>query len=50
MLFHPPSPRPRFQALPADIQERTIQLLARLLRWHANQPLVAGAAREARDE
>ena len=49
MLFHPPSPRPRFQTLPVDIQERTIRLLARLLRC-ANQPLVAGAAREARDE
>jgi len=36
--------------LPPDIQERTIRLLARLLRWQADQPLVAGEAREARDE
>jgi len=36
--------------LPPDIQERTIRLLARLLRRHAEPPFVSGAAREARDE
>jgi hypothetical protein len=36
--------------LPPDIQERTIRLLARLLRRHAGQPLGSGEAREARDE
>jgi hypothetical protein len=36
--------------LPPDIQERTIRLLARLLRRQADQPLVAGEAREVRDE
>jgi hypothetical protein len=49
-LFHPPPLRPHFQRLPPDIQERTIRLLARLLRWQADQPLVAGEPREARDE
>jgi hypothetical protein len=36
--------------LPPDIQERTIRLLARLLRRHAEQRLVSGEGREARDE
>jgi hypothetical protein len=49
-LFHPPPLRPHFQMLPPDIQERTIRLLARLLRWQAEQPLVAREPREARDE
>ena len=49
-LFHPPPPRPHFQMLPPDIQERTIRLLARLLRRQADQPLVSGEPREARDE
>jgi hypothetical protein len=49
-LFHPSPPRPHFQTLPPDIRERTIRLLARLLRRHAEQPLVAGEARQARDE
>jgi hypothetical protein len=49
-LFHPSSPRPHFQTLPPDIRERTIRLLARLLRQHADQPLVTGEAQEARDE
>jgi hypothetical protein len=49
-LFHPPPPRPHFQRLPPEIQERTIRLLARLLRRQADQPRVSGEAREARDE
>jgi hypothetical protein len=32
------------------MQERTIRLLARLLRSQIDQPLVAGEPREARDE
>ena len=35
-LFHPPPPRPHFQTLPQDLQERTIRLLARLLRLQAD--------------
>jgi hypothetical protein len=49
-LFHPPPLRPHFQMLPPDIQERTIRLLARLLRCQADQPLVSSEPREARDE
>jgi hypothetical protein len=49
-LFHPPPLRPDFQMLPPDIQERTIRLLARLLRWQADQPLVSREPRAARDE
>ena len=49
-LFHPPPPRPHFQTLPPDIQERTIRLLARLLHRQADRPRVSGEAREARDE
>jgi hypothetical protein len=49
-LFHLPPLRPHFQMLPPDIQERTIRLLARLLRRQADQPLVSGEPREARDE
>ncbi len=49
-LFHPLPPRPQFQRLPPDIQNRTIRLLARLLRRQADQPLGSGEAREVRDE
>ena len=49
-LFHPPSHRPHFQTLPQDIRERTIRLLARLLRQQADQTLVSGAPREVRHE
>ena len=31
-LFHPPHRRPSFQTFPPEIQEKTIRLLARLLR------------------
>ena len=49
-LFHPPPPRPQFQMLPQEIQERTIRLLARLLRVHADQMRVVGEARETQYE
>lgn len=49
-LFHPPPLRPHFQMLPRDIQERTIRLLARLLRWQADQALDSRERLEARDE
>jgi hypothetical protein len=49
-LFHPTPLRPHFQMLPSDIQERTIRLLARLLRWQADQPFVSSEPREARHE
>jgi hypothetical protein len=38
-LFHcPPAPPPPFQTLPLDIQDKTIRLLARLLRVHVDAP------------
>jgi hypothetical protein len=49
-LFHPPPLRLSFQRLPSDIQEKTIRVLARLLRLHADQTRPAGEAREARHE
>ena len=49
-LFHPPLPRPQFQMLPQEIQERTIRLLARLLRLHVDQMPGVGDAREANHE
>ena len=49
-LFHPPLSRPSFQTLPTEIQERTIRLLARLLRLHVDRVFASGLAQEARDE
>jgi len=49
-LFHPPPLRPSFQRLPSDIQDKTIRVLARLLRRHADQTRPVGEAREARHE
>jgi len=49
-LFHPPLSRPSFQTLPLEIQEKTIWLLARLLRLHVDRVFAAGVAQEARDE
>jgi hypothetical protein len=49
-LFHPPQPRPQFQGLPQEIQDKTIRLLARLLRLRADRLLVAGETQEARHE
>jgi hypothetical protein len=49
-LFHPPPLRPCFQRLPPDIQEKTIRVLARLLRLHADQRRPAGETQEARHE
>ena len=49
-LLHPPPPRPPFQTLPQDIQERTIRLLARLLLLQTDQLRVSGEAEEAHHE
>ena len=48
--FHPPQSRPQFQGLPRDIQDKTIRLLARLLRLWADGLLVASETQEARHE
>jgi hypothetical protein len=45
-LFHPPPARPHFQMLPPEIQDRTIRLLARLLRLQAERTAVFGETRE----
>src|ERR1700730_17413871 len=38
---HPLHPRPPFHTFPQDIQEKTIRLLARLLRLQADQTLAS---------
>jgi hypothetical protein len=49
-LFHPPLSRPSFQTLSPDIQEKTIRLLARLLRLHVDRVLASGQGQEAGHE
>jgi len=49
-LFQAPQPRPRFQTFPQEIQDKTIRLLARLLRLQADPMLVSGEGQEARHE
>lgn len=49
-LFHPPQSRPRFQDLPPEIQDKTIRLLARLLRLQADRLRLAEKAQEERHE
>ena len=49
-LFHPSHPRPSLQTLPPEIQEKTIRLLARLLRVHVDRGLASGQAQEAGNE
>jgi len=51
-LFHSPHRHPSLQAFPPDIQEKTIRLLAALLRVHVHRMVVVAAddAGEARDE
>jgi hypothetical protein len=49
-LFRPPASRPSFQTFPPEIQEKTIRLLARLLREHVDGVVAAGVTREAHDE
>jgi hypothetical protein len=49
-LFRPFSPYPTFRTMPAEIQAKTIRLLARLLREYVDHGVAAGPVREARDE
>jgi hypothetical protein len=49
-LFHPPHLGPSFQTLPHEIQEKTIRLVARLLRLHVDRVLASGQTQEACDE
>ena len=47
-LFHPVPPRPEFHTLPPEIQDKTIRLLARLLRLEIE--LRTGKPRETNHE
>lgn len=49
-LFHPPPSRPSFRTFAPEIQAKTIQLLARLLRVHVDRVFASGPVREAHDE
>ena len=50
-LFHPPHRHPTLQAFAPEVQERTIRLLAALLRVYVSRVVVAGdGVGEARDE
>jgi hypothetical protein len=50
-LFHPPHRHPSLQTFAPDIQEKTIRLLAALLRRHVRREVVgANEGEEARDE
>ena len=49
-LFRPPASGPSFQTLPPEIQEKTIRLLARLLRGHVDGVVADGLVRETHDE
>jgi hypothetical protein len=51
MLFQPPHRHPPLQTFPSDIQEKTIRLLAALLRGHVHVEVIgADEGEEARDE
>ena len=49
-LFRPPASRPSFLTFPSEIQEKTIRLLARLLRLHVDRVLASGQGQEAGHE
>jgi hypothetical protein len=49
-LFRPVPSRPSFQTLPAEIQAKTIRLLARMLREYIDHRVATGSVPEARDE
>ena len=50
-LFQPQHRHPLFQTFPPDTQEKTIRLLAALLRGHVRgEAIGAGEGEEARDE
>ena len=49
-LFHPPRRSPTWQSLPTELKERTVELLAQMLRGDLVRPLRGGDAREVCDE
>ena len=49
-LFQPRSRDPQWQDLPVEIQEKTVRLLAQLLRQHSERVRVSNDRKEARSE
>lgn len=50
VLFAHPHPRPAWRELSPEVQQRTLRLLALLLRQHGARPDAVRTAEEARDE
>jgi hypothetical protein len=49
-LFHPPHPSPSWPGLPRETKQKTLKLLAQLLREHLSRVLASGNQKEARNE
>jgi hypothetical protein len=49
-LFHPPQPIPAWQKLPREIKQKTVELLAQLLREHGKRILASQHRKERGDE
>jgi len=50
-LFQTPSPKiPQWEALPDELRQRTVPLLARLLRQHYTRSVAAKRAEDTCDE
>ena len=49
-LFRPPRSSPSWPGLPREIKQKTLKLLAQLLRVHLNRVLASGPPKEARHE
>jgi len=49
-LFQPRSRDPQWQDLPVEIQEKTVRLLAQLLRQHSERMRASDDRKEARSE
>lgn len=49
-LFHPRPERPAWRTLPKEIRQKTVKLLAQLLRDHRIGRLADGGGKEVSDE
>ena len=49
-LFHPPRPIPAWQKLPREIRQKTVELLAQMLREHSRRILAGHHGKEKCDE
>jgi hypothetical protein len=49
-LFHPPRPIPAWQKLPREIRQKTVELLAQMLREHSRRILAGHNGKEKCDE